>query len=305
MEVSVVICTYPIERYDAFCDAVDSILSQTYDPVELVVVVDSNDEIYEKAVDKYGNRDNVVIHNNKENVGNLESVNKGVEIATGDIIANIDDDATADENWVSELVSMYEEEDALAVGGRIEPDWVAGEAKHIPEEFYWLIGATHRGFRKDAGTVRNTFGSNLSFRREVFLELGGFKTEIGDEDRDRKLQGGETELCARLHEEYGERLYYNPDALVFHKIFDYRTKRKWLVKRAFWQGFSKRGMEVLVPESSSEEWGFLSDLLLRFIPSRFKNIVCQPARYKIDQFAMLFVLTTAVGLGYLYGIIKW
>jgi len=218
MEVSVVICTYPIERYDAFCDAVDSILSQTYDPVELVVVVDSNDEIYEKAVDKYGNRDNVVIHNNKENVGNLESVNKGVEIATGDIIANIDDDATADENWVSELVSMYEEEDALAVGGRIEPDWVAGEAKHIPEEFYWLIGATHRGFRKDAGTVRNTFGSNLSFRREVFLELGGFKTEIGDEDRDRKLQGGETELCARLHEEYGERLYYNPDALVFHKI---------------------------------------------------------------------------------------
>ena len=305
MKVSVVICTYPIERYDAFCDAVDSVLSQTYDPVELVVVVDSNDEIYEKAVNKYGNRDDVVIHNNKENVGNLESVNKGVEIATGDIIANIDDDASADRNWVSELVSIYQEKDALAVGGRIEPDWVAGKADYIPEEFYWLIGATHRGFREDAGTVRNTFGSNLSFRREVFLELGGFKTEVGDEDRDRKLQGGETELCARLHKEYGERLYYTPDALVYHKIFNYRTKRKWLVKRAFWQGFSKRGMEVLVPESSSEEWGFLSDLLLRFIPSRFKNIVYRPTLHKIDQFVMLFVLTIVVGLGYLYGIFKW
>lgn len=305
MQVSVVICTYPVERYDAFCDAVDSILSQTYDPIELVVVVDSNDEIYEKAVNKYGNRDDVVIHNNKENVGNLESVNKGVEIATGDIIANIDDDASADRNWVSELVSIYQEKDALAVGGRIEPDWVTGKADYIPEEFYWLIGATHRGFREDAGTARNTFGSNLSFRREVFLELGGFKTEVSDEDRDRKLQGGETELCARLHKEYGERLYYTPDALVYHKIFHYRTKRKWLVKRAFWQGFSKRGMEVLVPESSSEEWGFLSDLLLRFIPSRFKNIVYRPTLHKIDQFVMLFVLTVAVGLGYLYGIFKW
>ena len=305
MQVSVVICTYPVERYDAFCDAVDSILSHTYDPIELVVVVDSNDEIYEKAVNKYGNRDDVVIHNNKENVGNLESVNKGVEIATGDIIANIDDDASADRNWVSELVSIYQEKDALAVGGRIEPDWVTGKADYIPEEFYWLIGATHRGFREDAGTARNTFGSNLSFRREVFLELGGFKTEVSDEDRDRKLQGGETELCARLHKEYGERLYYTPDALVYHKIFHYRTKRKWLVKRAFWQGFSKRGMEVLVPESSSEEWGFLSDLLLRFIPSRFKNIVYRPTLHKIDQFVMLFVLTVAVGLGYLYGIFKW
>ena len=305
MKVSVVLCTYPSDRYEAFCDAADSILSQSYEPVELVVVVDSNDEVYERAVEDYGGRDDVIVHNNNENVGNLESVNKGVEIATGDIVANMDDDATADEDWVDELVSAYQEKDALAVGGRIKPDWVAGEAKYIPEEFYWLIGATHRGFREDAGEVRNTFGSNLSFKRDVFENLGGFRTEIGDEERDRKLQGGETELCARLYEEYGERVHYNPDAVVFHKIFDYRTRRRWLLRRAFWQGFSKRGMEVLVPESGGEEWGFLSDLLLRFVPSHLKSMVRRPALHKLDQLFMLFLLTAMVGFGYVYGVIKW
>jgi glycosyltransferase involved in cell wall biosynthesis len=305
MKVSVVLCTYSSDRYDAFCDALRSLLSQSHEDVEVVVVVDSNNEVYERAVDDFGNQGSVIIHNNEEHVGNLESINKGVELASGEVVANIDDDATADERWVEQLVSSYEEQDALAVGGRIEPDWVAGEAKHIPEEFYWLIGATHRGFREDAGEVRNTFGSNLSFKREVFEDLGGFRTEIGSEERDRKLQGGETELCARLHEEYGERVYYNPHALVFHKIFDYRTKRSWLLKRAFWQGFSKRGMEVLVPESGGQEWGFLSELLLSFIPSRLKGLVRSPALHKFDQFFMLFILTAAVGFGYLYGMVRW
>jgi glycosyltransferase involved in cell wall biosynthesis len=304
MKVSVILCTYSEERYEAFTDAAESILSQTYAPIELIIVVDSNASVYEQALEEFDD-DRVTIHNNSENVGNLESINNGVEIASGDIIANIDDDATADERWIEELVTTYEKQDALAVGGRLEPDWVAGEANYIPAEFYWLIGATHRGFQDDAGEVRNTFGSNLSFKREVFQDLGGFRTEIGGDDRDRKLQGGETELCARLYQEYGERVYYNPDALVFHKIFDYRTKRTWLLKRAFWQGFSKRGMEVLVPESGGEERGFLSDLLFSFVPSRIKEMIRRPAFYKLDQFAMLFILTTAVGLGYLYGMARW
>jgi glycosyltransferase involved in cell wall biosynthesis len=304
MEVSVILCTYSEDRYEAFSDAAESILAQTYEPIELVVVVDSNQEVYERAKEEFDN-DRVVIQNNSENVGNLESINTGVKFASGDIIANIDDDATADERWIEELVSVYEDRDVLAVGGRIEPDWVAGKAEYIPEEFYWLIGATHRGFQENAGEVRNTFGSNLSFKREIFQELGGFRTEIGDDDRNRKLQGGETELCARLYEEYEERVYYNPDAVVFHKIFDYRTKRTWLVKRAFWQGVSKRGMEVLVPAASGEEWGFLSRLVFDFVPSRLKRLFRQPSFTKADQFVMLFILTVAVGFGYLYGMTQW
>jgi len=84
------------------------------------------------------------------------------------------------------------------------PAWVAGKPSFLPEEFYWLIGVTHRGFADGPGEVRNTFGSNISFRADVFAELGGFDVDIGGRKGDKNLQGGETELCARMREAYGQ-----------------------------------------------------------------------------------------------------
>jgi hypothetical protein len=185
------------------------------------------------------------------------------------------------------------------------PEWVVGKPRFLPEEFYFLVGVTHRGFAEGPGEVRNTFGSNISFRADVFEELGGFDTNVGGRKGDKHLQGGETELCARLREEYGVGVEYNPEAEVAHKVFDYRTDPVWLVKRAFWQGYSKRGMEVFVPESTGEEGEFLGDLLFRFVPGRVRGLVEEFSTAKLLQLLMLVVLTGAVGLGYLYGLAKW
>ncbi len=93
-----------------------------------------------------GNRDDVLTHCNDANVGLLESRNNGAEVATGDVVAFIDDDAIADEEWVAALVDAYEQQDALAVGGRMTPAWVAGKPSVLSEEFYWLVGCDERGF---------------------------------------------------------------------------------------------------------------------------------------------------------------
>ncbi|XGI84216.1 glucosyl-dolichyl phosphate glucuronosyltransferase [Halorutilales archaeon Cl-col2-1] len=307
MKVSVVLCTYSLEMYDDFKEAAESLLSQTYDELEVVVVVDGTDEVYERVEDDYGGRDGVVIHLNDENMGLLRSRNKGAELSSGDVVAFIDDDAVADEKWVEELVATYQRHDALAAGGKMVPEWVAGKPDFLPKEFYWLVGVTHRGFVDDEEEqeVRNTFGSNISFRRDVFLELGGFDPNIGGRKGDKNLQGGETELCARLYDEYGERVWYNPDAEVAHKVFDYRTSKKWLLERAFWQGYSKRAMEVLVPESGGEEDEFLGKLLLDFMPNRLRNAVVDLSLTEAKKFVMLGVLTMCVGSGYLYGFKKW
>jgi glycosyltransferase involved in cell wall biosynthesis len=305
MKVSVVLCTYSPDRYDDFREAADSTLAQTYDDTELVVVVDGQESVYERVRDDYGTEAAVRVHCNAENLGLLESRNRGAELADGDVVGFIDDDAVADERWVEELVRSYEAQDAEAVGGKMTPIWVAGEPSFLPEEFYWLVGVTHRGFADGPGYVRNTFGSNISFRRDVFLDLGGFDSDIGGRKGDRNLQGGETELAARLREELDGSLYYNPDAEVGHKVFEYRTELEWLLSRAFWQGYSKRAMEVLVPESSDEEAQFLGDLLLKYMPDRLRNAVTRPSRDEAEKFVMLLVFTASVGIGYLYGFIKW
>jgi len=307
MRVSVVLCTYSPDMYEHFREAAESVLGQTYDDVELVVVVDGNDELYDRVRGEYGERENVVLHCNDENVGLLESRNTGAELASGDAVAFIDDDAIADEQWVEELVESYEERDALAAGGKMTPKWVAGKPAFLPEEFYWLVGVTHKGFADGPGWVRNTFGSNISFRRDVFLELGGFDTDIGGRKGDKNLQGGETELCARMRQEYDEQVWYNPDAKVAHKVFDYRTEFWWLVDRAFWQGYSKRAMNELVDENDNQaqEGDFLRQLVFGFGPRRAVDIIRNPSRSKLGQLAMLVTFTAAVGFGFLYGIIKY
>jgi len=310
MRVSVIICEHTLDRYQDCVEAADSVLQQTYDDVELVLVSDGNEQVYDRFEREFGDRDDSKIHCNDENRGLLESRNKGAEIATGELVAFLDDDAIADEQWVEELVKIYEERDCPAVGGRMTPAWIAGKPQFLPAEFYWLIGVTNRGFGPNgdetaAGEVRNTFGSNISFKREVFLDLGGFESDIGGRKGDKNLQGGETELCARLQDEIGYGVYYNPDARVAHKVFDYRTDPKWLLNRAFWQGYSKRGMEVLVARSSETESAFLKDLFFNHTPNRLKALFLSPSTSKILQLMMLFIFTGMVGAGYLYGIYEW
>ena len=301
MRVSVVLCEHATDRYEHCREAAESVLAQTHDEVELVLVADGNEDVCAAFDRDYGDREDVVVHCNEDNVGLLESRNNGARAATGDVVAFIDDDAVADEDWVAELVAVYEDRDVPAVGGRMTPIWVAGKPSFLPDEFYWLIGVTHRGFADGPGEVRNTNGSNISFRRQVFLDLGGFETDIGGRQGDKNLQGGETELGARLQREYGHGVYYAPDARVGHKVFAYRTDPRWLLDRAFWQGYSKRAMGALLPGSTDEETAFLGDLLGRHAPRRLRELLRAPSLPALLQFVMLFVFTGVVGLGYLYG----
>jgi hypothetical protein len=182
--------------------------------------------------------------------------------------------------------------------------WVAGRPVFLPEEFYWLVGVTHRGFPETPAEVRNTFGSNLSFRRDVFLKLGGFDVDMGGRKGERSLQGGETELAARFRMRFDQGVFYVPDAVVAHKVFDYRTQPRWLLNRAFWQGYSKRVMAVKQPQTGAEERAFLSRLFFEFVPARLWRLVSEQSLVGLQQFIWLFLLTGAVGIGYLYGVVR-
>ena len=305
MNVSVVICTYSLDMYSHFQEAVDSVLAQTYDNIELVLVSDGNEAVYQRMQDDYGDQPDTVVTRTEDNVGISAARNHGIEQATGDVVAQIDDDAIAAPEWIEELLTVYESTDAIAVGGKMTPEWVAGKPNFLPEEFYWLIGVTHRGFGEPGEEVRNTFGSNISFRREVITELGGFDPNVGRKG-DAEIQAHESELCTRLRQKFNRGVVYNPDAKVAHKVFDYRTDPVWLIKRAFWQGYSKRALETLLPDAGrDEESEFLSFLFFDSIPLRLRQIISTRFVTAMSQLVWLVLLTGLVGLGYLYGIIKW
>ncbi len=295
MKVSVIISTYSPNMFEHFKECVDSVRNQSYRDVEIICIVDGDEEYFEKIRNEFPDLE---IYLNERNYGLLVSRNKGAELASGHVIAFIDDDAVADENWIEELVKMYRI-GAIAAGGKLLPLWLTKKPSWLPEEFYWMIGVTHIGFPETVAEVRNTFGSNLSFRRDIFLELGGFNTEMGGIKGSRMLQGGETELCERMRKKYKKGVMYNPKAVVYHKIFPNRTRFGFLVKRAFWQGYSKAVMEKIAGNIHDEE-NFLGYLFLNRFPIRIRKFLGGSSRDLIKLTIILsFILF--VGTGYVYG----
>ena len=139
MLASIIICTHRSARYEDFVEAINSLLSQSYNKLEIVVVVDGNKELYDRILKsgiEEADKGKVKVILNEENMGLSESMNTGVKEAKGDVIAFFDDDAVADKNWLEELVKMYDEHDAIAAGGKILPKGVTKKPKYLPEEYY-------------------------------------------------------------------------------------------------------------------------------------------------------------------------
>ena len=301
MQVSVVICGYTLERTDVLFECIESVLAQTYDPIEIVVVIDGNPELRSVVDDRFGDENSIVIVENDENRGISYSRTRGAEEASGEIVAFIDDDGVAESDWIETLLGVYDETDAVAVGGYVAPNWVEGKPSFFPEEFYWLVGCTERGFATDMDEVRNTYGSNISYRRDVFLEVGGYDVNTGRKG-DRHIQAHEAPVGIRIREATGKGMVYVEDAVVHHTLFAYRGHFRWLVARSFWQGVSKRLMDQLYAETYGDEGAFLRTLCLRFLPSRIRKAVFGPSLTQVKQIAAIVVFTGAVGVGYLYGV---
>jgi len=305
MLVSVVVCTHSLDNYQNLAEAVDSLLEQTHREIEIVVVVDGNEELHQRMVTDYGSQAAIKTVPLKENVGLCRARNAGIGAAQGDIIAFLDDDALAERSWVENLAATYQEFEAIAVGGKILPLWLGQRPDYLPEELYWLVGITHEGFAGEKVTeVRNTFGPNMSFSREVFQKVGLFNENFGfARGGTSYMQGEEAEFTLRMKQKLGQGVIYNPKALVYHKIPPSKVKVKALLKRAFYQGYSKALLRKLNPSADSiaTERAYLKSLLLKYIPQRMKRVYCLP---ELKKLFILVASTISVGLGFVYGYVK-
>jgi Predicted glycosyltransferases len=149
MLVSIIIPSFKIDSYSDLVDAIDSLLKQSYVDIEVVVVIHTNKSLYDEVVKAYRRQTKVKVVFNEQSLGAYAARNVGIKAAQGEILAFLDDDAVADEKWIENLVNTYRELDAMAVGGKILPTWLPCKPAYFPEELYWLVGVTHKGFAED------------------------------------------------------------------------------------------------------------------------------------------------------------
>lgn len=265
--LSVVVCAYTTRRWTDICRAAESVLSQQWPVTELILVIDHCDELYDRACDRFGGDDRVLIRQNVEAPGLSGARNTGVATAHGDVIAFLDDDASADPDWASTLMQHYQDPRVAVVGGHAAAVWPGVRPAWMPSEFDWVVGCSYPGQPTRLGPVRNPIGCNMSIRRAVFDVVGGFRPEVG-RIGSTPVGGEETELCLRIGSHpAANQILFDPEMRVQHYVSSDRVTLKYFTRRCYHEGLSKAvvGELTKTSEALSTERAYVREVLPRAV----------------------------------------
>jgi GT2 family glycosyltransferase len=240
--VSVVICSYSDERWHHLVEAVRSVRAQTTPALELIVAVDHNGALLDRVRRELPD---VVAVENREQRGLSGARNSGLAATRAEVVAFLDDDAAAEPDWLAWLVAPYADPAVIGVGGTVLPSWTEGRPSGFPAEFQWVVGCSYAGQPDEPQPVRNLIGANMSIRRSVFAQVGGFSAGIG---RVGTLPVGceETELCIRARQRNpGAEFVLEPRARVRHAVPAARATWSYFRSRCIAEGLSKAQVAAL------------------------------------------------------------
>jgi len=241
LAATVIICTY--DRYDLLPKAVASLTRQTFpaSKFEIVIVDNSPDpgRSSEVSEDYVGLSNLKWVIERKPGLSNARNV--GIELARGEIVAFIDDDAIADSSWLDEMVSAFARfpAHAVAAGGQVIPIWEQPRPPWLHDKLLGYVSVVDWGGElRYAKPHEWVAGTNLAFRRDAVRDAGGFSVHLG---RNRGsyalLSNDETELIERMGS-WGGRLLYVPEAKVQHLVPRERLTQAWFRRRVTWQAVS-------------------------------------------------------------------
>lgn len=212
IKFSIIINTY--NRAVLLDDAIQGLSELNYSDFEIIVVNGPSTDHTEDILDKW---------KGKVKIGKCEepnlsmSRNIGIEMAAGDVIVFIDDDAVPHPTWLIKLAPHYLDQQVGGVGGfTIDNTGVAFQVRkticdrfgnaYFPSDFFDERPLSFPG----SPFYTSLLGTNSSFRATALREIGGF-------DHTFAYLLDETDICLRLVDR-GYRIVYEPNALVYHQF---------------------------------------------------------------------------------------
>ena len=229
MKITIILCTY--NRCQSLGRALESAAALTLPDSDewdvLVVDNNSNDqtqEVVQEFCDRYPGRFSCLFEPRQ---GKSFALNSGIGKAQGDVLAFMDDDVEVDSNWLRHLTAPLNSGEWAGAGGRILP-----EASFVPQK--WMDLGSRDGLAPlamfdlgpEPGELKEPpFGTNMAFRKELFVKYGSFRTDLGPQPGS-EIRSEDSEFGSRLLAA-GERLWYEPSAIVYHAIPQARIQKKY------------------------------------------------------------------------------
>lgn len=225
-ELISVIVTTCNRKQEILKRALDSVVAQTYQPIEMIVIIDQPsmaEELISFLSRSYGNR--VRVHANTEQMGACYSRNKGIELAKGEYIAFLDDD---DEWLPKKLEKQYKK---MLPGVCLVYSDYEVKAEHINVKHTADRDFPSGDVLKSLLTSNFIGGSSVPLlRAETLKECGGFDITFPScQDYDvwvRMAMRGKVECVREVLSYY----YISPDSIT--NVFERRIRgwEKMMVK---------------------------------------------------------------------------
>ncbi len=276
MDITLIVCTY--NRCDSLKVMLEGVASSVMPKgvVWEVLVVDNNSsdrtrEVVEEFCRREGSRFRYYFEPQQ---GKCIALNSAIQEARGTILAFSDDDVTVEPDWLHNLTSNLHSGEWVGAAGRVSrtwtcppPPWLSLEPKY--EKMGWALVSFE--IDQEAGELPPAYppvGANMAFRREVFAKYGGFRTDLGpkgnetgdstrreigpmvDAEPEAPRRYDDTEFGRRLVES-GERMRYEPSALVYHPVQEQRLTKDYFLSWWFGRG---RDTNLILP-NRGPFWG--------------------------------------------------
>jgi len=305
--ITAVICTYNRKNY--LRKAVDSLINQTLEKNKYEILIidnNSNDGTNDLINQNYSNIRNIrYILETRQGVSH--SRNTGWQNSRGKYVAYLDDDGVAKENWLENILSLaesYKNRPFAGTGGHVFPIWeIPLPWWLIPEiqQYYSVFNLANKQFTLTKKNERTLPGCNIMYLKSSVEKYGGFNTNLGRK-YNNLVSGDETFLNKTLIND-GYLLIYEPNIQIKHHVPKSRIRFSWLVRRAFWGGYSNFYMDYL--ENKFDLKKFLQ-IFIKSIVNILFNILLIPLSliFKPRYYFIVYFIRIVSDFGKLYGLIN-
>jgi glucosyl-dolichyl phosphate glucuronosyltransferase len=258
--VSVIVCT--MRRAGMLRRTLESLLDQSAPPsaYEIVVVDNDPDDDTRRVVDELRAGSGAHVEYLPEPAPGLSRArNRGIRAVRGDIVAFIDDDATAAPTWIAALVEAFSApEGPDAAGGPVVAAEPFEQPSWLPDRLLSHLSVVDHGDReKRLRFPHLPFGTNMAFRRSILDGVGLFDTRLGRIGPASFRTSEETDLFMRI-ETSGAEIRYLPGLLVHHTIAPERLSRPWILRQTANIGVA----EALIERKARPFWHIAARVLV-------------------------------------------